>query len=278
MKKILIFLTVAAFLLSGCLLKNNSNDVIKITSESSAANKFIKINKTLSLSTGIDLLESGNVDGAIKFFNEYEDFFLKNPKFYLYLGQAYFKKGLYLKASGAFSKALTLDNSRHDLLLNIAESYEKANMKNKAAENYINYVFNSNDTSKNNEIRNKLNKWAEPSLGNDIIGRFSLTDRADITKNSAIGTMQAFNSDTPIIFASVELINAKKTDNIEIKWNFIDNKGEILPVNSAKFNDSGSKTILLSIKSPIKGWPEGNYEMQIFVNGIKNSLLNFYVF
>ncbi|MEI8389499.1 MAG: hypothetical protein WCG23_06395 [bacterium] len=278
MKKILIFLTVAAFLLSGCLLKNNSNDVIKITSESSAANKFIKINKTLSLSTGIDLLESGNVDGAIKFFNEYEDFFLKNPKFYLYLGQAYFKKGLYLKASGVFEKALTLDNSRNDLFLNIAESYEKANIKNKAAENYVNYVFNSNDTSKNNEIRNKLNKWAEPCLGNDIIGRFSLTDRADIVKNSAIGIMQAFNSETPMIFASVELINTQKTDNIDVKWSFIDNKGEILPVNSAKFNESGSKTILLSIKSPTKGWPEGNYEMQILVNGIKNSLLNFYVF
>ena len=278
MKKILIILVLPVFLLSGCLLRNNSQDVIKITSENTSGKKLIKVNKTLSLSTGMDLLEAGDVDGAIKFFKEYEDFFSKNPKYYYYLGQAYFKKSLYLKAAASYEKALTLDSRRYDLFLNIAEAYEKANAKNKAAENYVNYVFKSNDASKNMEIRNKLNKIAIESIGNDIIGRISVTDRADVIKNSVIGIMQAFNPDTPMIYASVELINPKKSDIIQVKWNYIGNKEEILPVNSSEFNDLGSKTVLLSIKSPVTGWPTGKYEMQIFVNGIKNSSLNFYVF
>jgi tetratricopeptide (TPR) repeat protein len=278
MKKIIIFLGLSVFLLSGCLLKNNSQDVIKITSENTPEKNFIKVNKTLSLSTGKNLLKSGDVDGAIKFFKEYEEFYSKNPEFYYYFGQAYFKKGLYLKASGNFEKALAIDKSLQDLFLNIAEAYEKANMRNKATENYVNYVFKSNDVSKNIEIRNKLNKISEPVVGNDIIGRISLTDRADVIKNSAIGTMQAFNPDTPIIFASIEVINAKKTDKIEVKWDFIGNKEEVLPVNSSEFVVSGAKTVLLSIKSPVAGWPTGNYEMQVFVNGIKNSALKFYVF
>ena len=278
MKKFLIILVLPVFLLSGCLLRNNSQDVIKITSENTSGKKLIKVNKTLSLSTGMDLLEAGDVDGAIKFFKEYEDFFSKNPKYYYYLGQAYFKKSLYLKAAASYEKALTLDSRRYDLFLNIAEAYEKANAKNKAAENYVNYVFKSNDASKNMEIRNKLNKIAIESIGNDIIGRISVTDRADVIKNSVIGIMQAFNPDTPMIYASVELINPKKSDIIQVKWNYIGNKEEILPVNSSEFNDLGSKTVLLSIKSPVTGWPTGKYEMQIFVNGIKNSSLNFYVF
>lgn len=278
MKKILIFLVLPVFLLSGCLLRNNSQDVIKITSENTTGKKLIKVNKTLSLSTGIGLLESGDIGGSIKFFKEYEDFFSENPEYYYYFGQAYFKKSLYLKAAENYEKALTLDSSRYDLFLNIAETYEKANVRNKAVENYVKYVFKSNDASKNIELRNKLNKLAIESIGNDVVGRISVTDRADVIKNSAIGLMQVFNPDTPMIFASVELINAKKSDIIQVKWNFIGNKKEIIPVNSSEFNVSGSKTVLLSIKNPITGWPTGKYEIQIFVNGIKNSSLKFYIF
>ena len=230
------------------------------------------------MSTGIDLLESGDTDAAIKFFKEYEDFFSKSTKYHYYLGQAYYKKGLFSKASKSFEKALAIDNSQTGLFLDIANAYEKANIRNKAIENYVNYVFKSNDASKNIEIRNKLNKLAAPSVGNDVIGRISLTDRSDAIKNSAIGIMQSFSPDTPIIFASVELINAKKSDQIQVKWNFISNKEEIVPVNSSEFNVAGTKTILLSINNPVAGWPSGKYEMQIFVNGIKNTSLNFYIF
>lgn len=278
MKKILILIVVAVFFLSGCLLKNNSQDVIKITSEKVFENKITKNGKIVSLSTGIDLLESGDVDGAIKFFIEYENFYSQNPKYYYYLGQSYLNKKLYNKACYNFEKALALDNTQYNLFLNIADAYENANVQNKAVENYVNYVFKSNDSSKNSEIRDKLNKLSVQMIGTDVIGRISLTDRADVMKNSAIGIMQAFNPDTPLIFASVELINAKKSDKIQVIWNFIGNKGEIIPVNTSKFNIFGSKTILLLIKSPVTGWPTGKYEMCVLVNGIKNSSLKFYIF
>jgi len=278
MKKTLILLSLSVFLLSGCLLKNNSQDVIKITSEKVFENKMTKNGKIISLSTGINLLESGDVDGAIKFFIEYENFYSKNPKYYYYLGQAYLNKKLYNKACSNFEKALSLDNTQYNLFLNIANAYEQANLKNKATENYVNYVFKSNDTSKNSEIRDKLNNLAVQLIGTDIVGRISVTDRADVMKNSALGIMQAFNPDTPLIFASVELINAKKSDKIQVIWNFIGNKGEIIPVNSSKFDILGSKIILLSIKSPVSGWPTGKYEMWVLVNGIKNSSLKFYIF
>ncbi|EKE04254.1 MAG: hypothetical protein ACD_20C00092G0001, partial [uncultured bacterium] len=47
MKKFLIILVLPVFLLSGCLLRNNSQDVIKITSENTSGKKLIKVNKTL---------------------------------------------------------------------------------------------------------------------------------------------------------------------------------------------------------------------------------------
>jgi tetratricopeptide (TPR) repeat protein len=268
MKKFLIFIFLSVFFLSGCFLRNNTKDVIKIT----------KVNKTSSLLTGIKLLNSGKTDAAIKFFSEYEEVYSQNPEYHYYIGQAYYKKRLYSKAYTSFKNSLALDSSRYSLYLNIADTYEKANIKNKAAENFANYVFKSSDSSKNIEIRNKLNKLAEPVIGNDVIGRISLADRADIIKNSVIGINQAFSPDTPIIFASIEVINSKKTDIIQIKWDYINDKEESIPVNSSEFNISGSKTVLLSIKSPVEGWPAGKYEIQVLVNNIKNSSLKFYIF
>ncbi len=259
-------------------MKNNSQDVIKITSENSKENKLIKVNKTLSLNTGINFIESGDIDNAIKFFKEYEDFYSKNPKYYYYLGKAYYKKGLYKESAGSFEKSLLLNKNSYDLYFNIAEAYEKAKLKNKASENYADYIFNTNQSDKINEVRNKINSLSNVEVGTDIIGRISLSDRADVLKNFAIGYMQAFSPDTPIIFASVEFINAKKTDKININWNFINSEKEILPVNQLEFNISGSKTVLLSIKSPVSGWPSGKYEMRVLVNNVKNSSIKFYVF
>lgn len=278
MKKILIFLAVIIFLvLFGYLFKGNSDDVIKITSETSPS-KFTFNGKVVSLKTGINLLKAGKIDEAIKFFNEYQDFFSDNPKYYYYSGQAYFKKGLYQKASACFEKALSFDNTNYNLYLDLAHAYEKAKNNNKAAENLVNYVFKSNDLSKNPEIRNELNRLACETLGSGVVGRISVTDQAELTKNSAIGLKQAFSSETPVIFASIELINSKENDVIQANWNFINNNGETIPVNSSKFSYTGSKTVLLSIKNPVTGWPIGKYELQILTNGTKNSTKYFYIF
>lgn len=274
MKKKLIFLVLPVFLLSGCLIKNNSQDIIKITSEKNSN----KINKSLSLSVGVELLNSGKTDSAIQYFNDCREYYSQNSDFYYYLGQAYFKNNKFTEAAGNFEKALAIDNKRYKLFLEIANAYEKANIKNKAVENYVSYIFKSDDTLKISEIRNKLNDLAAESIGNNIIGRISVTDKADMIKNTAIGAMQAFNPDTPLIFASVELINPQKTDKVQVEWNYISVNEEIIPVNVSEFYSDKSKTVLLSIKSPVAGWPPGKYEMRVLVNGIKNSSLNFYIF
>lgn len=278
MKKILLSAVLSVFILSGCLLRNDSKDVIKITSENESIKNFTKNGKVLSLSTGINLLDAGDEDGAIKFFEEYEDFYSKDYKFYYYLGRAYFEKGLYKKASRCFERALAFDKSRYNLYLNIAYAYKNAKLYDKASENFVNYIFKSNDSAKIPEIINELNKVAVPAFGTGAVGKVSLSDRADLINNSTVGTKQAFNSDTPIIFASVEIIKPEKNNRISVIWNFTGNNSEIIKINSSEFSVSSSKTVLVSINNPISGWPTGKYEMQILVNGIKNSSLKFYVF
>lgn len=278
MKKILISALLSVFFLSGCLLKNDSKDVIKLTSENESIKNFTKNGKVLSLSTGINLLESGDEDGAIKFFKEYEDFYSQDYKFYYYLGRAYFDKSLYQKAAGCFEKALVLNKTQYNLYLNIAYAYENAKINNKASENFINYVFKSTDSSKNLEIKSELNKIAVPVTSKTVTGKVFLTDQADLINNSAIGLKQVFNPDTPVIFASAEIIKPAKNTKIRINWNFLKDNSEVIPVNSSEFNISNPKTILTSISNPVTGWPTGKYEMLIFVNGIKNTVINFYIF
>lgn len=275
--KSLVLIIFAGIILCGCMLRNDTNDVIKITSENISDGK-IKKSKVLSLDTGLNFLKSGNIDSAIGFFKEYEEFYTNNPKFYSYFGQALFKKGLYKESSKVFKKSLALNNKQYGLYLDIAYACEKANLPTEATENFINYVFKSNNYSKNTEIRDELNKIARPQIGNGIIGKFFVTDKAEISKNTAIGIKQAFFPETSAIFASVDLINAEKSDKIQIKWVFVTDKNEYIPVNSSEFSFSGSKTVLSSIKSPISGWVAGKYEMQVFLNNIKNSSLQFYVF
>lgn len=245
-KKIaLILIIISVFGISGCTSLNSKKDVIKITSENAHSKADISNeNKSISLDTGAKLLEDGKTDEAVKFFEEYKDFFSQDTMYYFYAGKAYLK----------------------------------AENKVKALKNFLEYIARSNDNSKNDEIREDINKLTEPVFGTEKIGQIYLSDKADTVKRIAGIPKQAFHPDTKEIFASVEVVNPQKTDKIKINWIFLNDKNEDIPVNSSEFSVSSSQTVLLSIKAPVAGWIAGNYKMQVFVNEEKTSSLKFYIF
>ena len=270
MKKILLItLIVNLFLISGCSLNKNKKDVIKVTSEKT---------NSVSIDTGIKMLEAGNADGAVKFFEEYEDIFSKDPSYYQYLGNAYYTLGSYKKAAVLYEKSKKMGNNSNQLILDLAYAYLNAKNKTKAVKNFVSYASKNNDGDKIRKIRTELNSLLETTIGSNIIGRISLSDNANIAKNTISDSMRVFEPDTPIIFLSVEVINPEKNDKITINCDFVTRKGKNIPVNSTEFSAGESKTVLTSVKSPVTGWPPGIYSVTIYVNGEKNSTVKFYVF
>ena len=119
---------------------------------------------------------------------------------------------------------------------------------------------------------------AGPFIGKGVIGRVFVTNETDEGKKLALKPKACFDKDTPVIYASIEIINALPDTEIESEWVYEISKNEEVQVNSAKFKAEGSKDALVSIKKPDSSWPPGKYKLNVYVNREKNTDLTFYVF
>ena len=84
-----------------------------------------------------------------------------------------------------------------------------------------------------------------------------------------------FNAGTREIYLVVKLRNMKNTDNLSVKWTYLD-KG--LEIDSKSFapenNSTGSHTFKIIMS---EGFPFGNYEVRVFLNGTQVRTIPFTV-
>lgn len=126
--------------------------------------------------------------------------------------------------------------------------------------------------------RNFAREHAGPIIGKDIVGRVFVTKEKDEEKKLALKPSAWFDKTIPVIYASVEIINAPKGTEIETELIYELSQAETIKVNSVFFKIEGSKNAVISVKQPDAGWPQGKYRLNVYVNGTKNTDLNFYVF
>lgn len=85
----------------------------------------------------------------------------------------------------------------------------------------------------------------------------------------------SFNIGTKEIYLVIKLSNMKNSDNISVKWTYLD-KG--LEIDSKSFtpekNYTGSHTFKIIMS---EGFPYGNYEVRVFLNGIQIRTIPFNV-
>ncbi len=96
-----------------------------------------------------------------------------------------------------------------------------------------------------------------------------LTGSIDENGNPTAET-DSFDESTKEIFLVIKIKNMKKTDNVSVKWTYMD-KG--LEIDSKSFapdsNFTGNKIFKIIIS---QGFTFGNYEVRVFLNGsqVKN--------
>ena len=85
----------------------------------------------------------------------------------------------------------------------------------------------------------------------------------------------SFNAGTKELYLVIKLSNMKNTDNISVKWTYLD-KG--LEIDSKSFtpqnNYTGSHTFKIIMS---EGFPYGNYEVRVFLNGVHVKTVSFNV-
>ena len=100
----------------------------------------------------------------------------------------------------------------------------------------------------------------EPASIDEII----LTSNLDANGNP-IDETDKFKEGTKEIYLVVKVKNMQKTDNISVKWTYLDKGLEIDSksfIPEDKFN--GNKIFKIKIS---QGFPYGNYEVKVFMNG-----------
>ena len=270
MKKIFIVILFINLILSGCSANGRLNNSEKSFNVGNYKAGYMPEEAKILLNQGIQKIKSGNTKLAIKDFQDLIKLYPEQKEGYYNLGLAYAKENQLKNAVMAWNKVILLDNNYSDAYYNLGLAYKMLNDNNKAVENLTQYILLHPDDPQINEIKKEISQLREPYLGKGIIGRVSITDEIDFEHNIAKSVKNIFNSSTPYVYSCLEIINAPKNTNIEVRWYFKTVDNQKLPINSSIFHINGSKNVILSIKKPSPEWPIGNYYLEILVDDQPN--------
>ncbi|HSA06818.1 MAG TPA: tetratricopeptide repeat protein [Candidatus Gastranaerophilales bacterium] len=278
--KQLLILVCLPLIMSGCDQKNSSEDIIKIAApvEHEIIEKHSSLDQETLLNQGIINLKADNVEKAIEILENYTTYYPHNSVGQFYLGKAYLNNMRYEDAIKTFRKTLMLDESETQAFLYIGQAYEKMGQRKSAIKYLYKYLIAESGSLDTKKISGEINDLAEPVIGKDIIGRVFVTNEVIKEKNLALKPMTCFESAVPEIYGSLEIIDAPANTEIEVKWRFLLKNDKKMEINSHFFTVQGTKNALALIKKPVPNWIPGEYELEILVDGEKNTNLNFYIF
>lgn len=110
----------------------------------------------------------------------------------------------------------------------------------------------------------------EPVSIENIILTASIDDNGNPTAET-----ESFDENTKEIFLVIKIKNMQKTDNVSVKWTYLD-KG--LEIDSKSFTPEGNFTGNKIFKIIIsQGFTFGNYEVRVFLNGSQVKTIPFKV-
>ncbi|MCE5328773.1 hypothetical protein LLG07_00305 [bacterium] len=110
----------------------------------------------------------------------------------------------------------------------------------------------------------------EPVSIENIILTASIDDNGNPTAET-----ESFDENTKEIFLVIKIKNMQKTDNVSVKWTYLD-KG--LEIDSKSFTPEGNFTGNKIFKIIIsQGFTFGNYEVRVFLNGSQVKIIPFKV-
>jgi len=84
-----------------------------------------------------------------------------------------------------------------------------------------------------------------------------------------------FKTDTPEIFFSAMVTNVKGNTAVDIRWTYLDQQNQSINGPTQKIN--GDARVGFSLSRPTNGWPVGNYQATLILNGKESGVAKFVV-
>lgn len=115
------------------------------------------------------------------------------------------------------------------------------------------------------------------SDGEDLaspVRNIRLGDTLD-AKNNVIGDKTEFLYTTKSIFASTEFIQLNAGDTVDVSWVYIITN-QTVSHSTQKITDTGPSTRVFTLTNNVF-WPVGDYELDVYVNGVASSRRKFEV-
>jgi len=108
----------------------------------------------------------------------------------------------------------------------------------------------------------------------------TMASSIDEITGQPIGTTDTFTADVPEIFASVKLSNAPDDTEVSSEWIYVSGEMEGIEnysIMTLSDNFSGTQYIYFSISEMEGGWPGGNYDVVLFIDGEEQLTIPFTV-
>jgi hypothetical protein len=83
-----------------------------------------------------------------------------------------------------------------------------------------------------------------------------------------------FTLDTPRILCAVKVAGMPATAKVRVQWLYL-NQNNWQVLHDESFSAGNSSYIAFALKSPLTGWPQGEYSVKLYVDGRDASRLNF---
>ncbi len=79
-----------------------------------------------------------------------------------------------------------------------------------------------------------------------------------------------FDNDDPVIYVSCIVKNAPSETTITFSWYYTERDPIEIDVVSVELKESGSYPVYSSLSAPYEGWPDGDYEVVIAIEGFED--------
>ena len=142
-------------------------------------------------------------------------------------------------------------------------------------------AFNSNEATFDSMIASFRFTDDRPKviLSTASLSEATMTENVDDTMRP-LNSTDVFNIDAPEIHCSVKLSNAPADTEIKGEWIYIEGEEEDLNnymIDSTIIITEGSRYLDFSLSIPDNGWPVGEYELVLSINGKEKMRVPFFV-
>jgi hypothetical protein len=111
---------------------------------------------------------------------------------------------------------------------------------------------------------------AEVSFTTARLSEITMAKGIDETTYKPVEKTSTFSVDTPEIFLSAKFSNAPADTEIKSEWVYVEGEAEELRdylIDSVSIDVSGTDYLFFSMPMPQQGWPRGQYEVTLYIDG-----------